>query len=93
MPLYDFKCPACGVFEQHHPMNAVPRLAPCPTCSEPSRKLMTGVGLSRLNTSQGRLLESTQATAHEPQVISGKPAPVSRPNITFNPKHRLLPRP
>ncbi|MGH1979168.1 FmdB family zinc ribbon protein [Rothia sp. L_38] len=93
MPLYDYKCPACGVFEQSHPMSTVPRSVPCPTCAEPSRKLMSGVGLSRLNTPQGRLLESTQASAYEPQVISGRPTPASRPNITFNPKHRLLPRP
>lgn len=93
MPMYDFACPECGVFEQSHPLAAIPRNVACPTCENTAPKIISGVGYSRLSGAAATAMERAEASAHEPTVITSKPA-VARPvTITHNPLHRRLPRP
>lgn len=40
MPLYDYGCPQCGVFEARHSMFE-PNLKKCPTCGDKVQKLVS----------------------------------------------------
>lgn len=94
MPLYEYRCPACGEFELLLGMGAAGREAPCPVCGTAARRLLSAPGLSRAGTPEARLIERTEATAAEPDVVTAVP-PGSRraPRTTGNTLHRGLPRP
>lgn len=94
MPLYEFKCPTCGVFEEQHPMSSIPRTTACHSCGADARKIMSSTKLSHLNSARGQALSSAEASAHEPQVVTSMPGTRGRPTpITTNPLHAKLPRP
>jgi hypothetical protein len=72
VPLYVFTCPECGSFEVARPMaEASSRTGPPPGrgggggVSPPPR-------LTRLATPVRRALETEEASAHEPRVVTGK---------------------
>lgn len=94
MPIYEYRCPECGDFEVLLGMGAATRESDCPACGSTARRLMSAPGLSRAGTAAARLIESTEATAAEPDVVTAIP-PGSRraPRTTANPLHRGLPRP
>lgn len=94
MPLYEYRCPACGEFEILLSMGAAGREAACPVCGTPARRLLSAPGLSRTGTPEARLIERTEATASEPGVVASPPAGPRRPaRHSTNPLHRRLPRP
>ncbi len=41
MPLYEFKCDQCGVFDQWRTMAESSQPAHCPTCQESARRLFS----------------------------------------------------
>lgn len=100
MPLYVYRCAAatgvlCPEFEVSLPMGAAPGSVPCPACGNPSPRRFTAPNLSRASSSAYRLIEGTQRSAAEPDVVR---SPVSGPRTgrsssTSNPLHRKLPRP
>lgn len=93
MPLYEYKCSTCGVFEQNHPMLTAPKTVPCDECKGSAKKMISAIGLSQGNSARMKLIDSTQASAHEPQVVTSKPTRTSAANYTCNPLHTKLPRP
>lgn len=94
MPIYEYKCPQCGVFERQYPMSQTPKTVPCASCNMNAHKILSAVGLSRLNSAHAQIIDSTQASAHQPQVVSGRlGATPSAQNITRNPLHAKLPHP
>lgn len=99
MPLYAYRCAAatgavCPEFEVSLPMGSAPGSVPCPACGNPSPRRFTAPNLSRASSSAYRLIEGTQRSAAEPDVVR---SPVSGPRTgrsgTSNPLHRKLPRP
>ncbi|MBP3035164.1 zinc ribbon domain-containing protein [Arthrobacter sp. zg-ZUI100] len=95
MPLYAYHCPECSDFEFSCPMGSAPGSLPCPACGAPSPRRFTAPNLSRTSSSAYQLIERTQRSAAEPDVVRS-PAPGPRTggqNITTNPLHRKLPRP
>lgn len=97
MPLYEFRCPEGTVLEAAHSMATVPDAMDCPDCGAPAARRITSVRLSRAGSTAYRLIESTQRTAAEPNVVSALPSggrkPREGPRYTGNPLHRKLPRP
>ncbi|MFC0582894.1 zinc ribbon domain-containing protein [Micrococcoides hystricis] len=95
VPLYTFKCPAGDQFDAHFSMAEVPAAVDCPDCTQPARRIITGVRLAQTNSSAYQLLDSTKRSAHEPDVVTGLPAkPRSGPQpVTTNPLHQKLPKP
>ena len=94
MPLYEYRCPACGVFELLLRMGAAGREASCPECGTAARRLLGAPGLSRAGSPEARLIERTEATAGEPDVVAALPSGPRRPaRHSTNPLHRRLPRP
>lgn len=57
MPLYEFKCGACGVFEEWRAMAESSNPATCPTCQLPGKRIFSAVAVnlsSRLPAQRGR---------------------------------------
>ncbi|WP_188358937.1 FmdB family zinc ribbon protein [Rothia aerolata] len=92
MPIYEYRCPACGVFEQNFSMSSVPKEVDCTHCASKAKKLISAVGLSHIGSERMKMIDSTQSSAYEPQVISSQPSP-AQTNYTRNPLHMKLPRP
>ncbi|MDQ0736551.1 FmdB family zinc ribbon protein [Arthrobacter agilis] len=96
MPIYEYRCPRCDVFEVVRAMGAAPGVDACPTCGEPARRRFTAPHLARTGTAAFQLIDATHRSASEPQVVSGPlpsaGAPRTQP-FSSNPLHRKLPRP
>ncbi|SOC53432.1 putative regulatory protein, FmdB family [Blastococcus aggregatus] len=83
MPLYEFRCPACGPFDLHRSMREAPAAAPCPTCDQPAQRWY-GVGFGRPAT--GVLRDAGRADrARVDRAYSGEPV------VTGPPAGRRLP--
>ncbi|GAA4397526.1 FmdB family zinc ribbon protein [Tsukamurella soli] len=101
MPTYLFRCPRCGAFERAYPMADVPARAPCPACPGVGLRRPTSPALIAPGSAVVRLIDATERTAHEPDVVGAPPRPTTtaaagphrRPAITRNPLHHKLPRP
>lgn len=92
VPLYEFRCPECGPFDQAHTMAAVPSATTC-ECGAPAPRRMSAPRLGHLNSPTMALLDRTARSAHEPDVVSTPPAPRAATPVSTNPRHRMLPRP
>ena len=81
MPRYVFSCRDCGSFELTRPMADTGRAAHCPSCLREARRIFTPPRLVRLATGVRRALETEEASAHEPRVVTqkhGRPLPQRR---------------
>jgi len=72
MPLYAFRCAACGGFELLRPMAQAAAPAPCPTCATEARRVFTPPGLALLARPARRALDMEEKSAHEPAVATEK---------------------
>ena len=96
MPIYEYRCPACSIFEVISPMGAASDLQSCPTCGHLARRKMSVPNLSKTGSAAFQLIDSSERSASEPQVVSGAlPGNPKRPRqpFTSNPLHSKLPRP
>jgi putative FmdB family regulatory protein len=78
MPVYVFSCPECGRFELSLPMARAAGAASCPGCAREARRVFTPPGLTRPGSPLRRALETEEASAHEPRVVTkkrGRPLP------------------
>ncbi|QKD84634.1 zinc ribbon domain-containing protein [Thermoleptolyngbya sichuanensis A183] len=41
MPLYEFRCPECGVFDQWRSLDERNLPAECPTCQQPAQRIFS----------------------------------------------------
>ncbi|MGN5239039.1 MULTISPECIES: FmdB family zinc ribbon protein [unclassified Rhodococcus (in: high G+C Gram-positive bacteria)] len=95
MPLYDFRCVECGLFDASIPMGDVGPSTACPSCGKQASRAITAPRLGRGASAAMRLHDATARTASDPHVVSGAlpgGARQSRP-VSTDPRHRLLPRP
>jgi len=72
MPVYVFACDECGPFELARPMAEASSEAHCPACQRQARRVFTPPRLATLAAPMRRVLETEEASAHEPQVVSEK---------------------
>ncbi|MHA7208190.1 FmdB family zinc ribbon protein [Arthrobacter sp. MDT1-65] len=96
MPIYEYRCPRCAVYEVIRPLGAAPDVEACPTCGQPARRRISAPHLSRTNTPSSRLIDAAARSATEPDVITGGIPPSgarSTPAFSVNPLSRKLPRP
>ena len=73
MPVYVFTCHECGTFELSRPMSETGKAAQCPVCLREARRVFTPPGLTRLARPVRQALETEEASAHEPRVVTEKP--------------------
>lgn len=83
MPVYEFRCPACGPFDARREMREATRPASCPSCGQVSRRVYTAPGVrSRV----GPLASASRADAARiDRARSGEPV------VTSGPTGRRLP--
>ncbi|PPB50120.1 hypothetical protein C4K88_05480 [Arthrobacter pityocampae] len=96
MPIYEYRCPRCDVFELTRGMGSAPAEEDCPTCGQRARRRISAPRLARTGTAAFRLIDAAERSASEPRVVSGTPpAPgrSARPAYSTNPLHQKLPRP
>jgi putative FmdB family regulatory protein len=81
MPVYVFSCRECGPIELARPMAKASDGASCPVCLREARRVFTPPRLTRLGAPLRRVLETEEASAHEPEVVRqkrGRPLPQQR---------------
>ena len=96
MALYEFACPGCRPIEAYFPMGSAPESIACPECGGRAARVFSAPYLSISGRAAFKLIDSTQRSAHEPQVITGALPQTTREHmarITSHPLHRRLPRP
>lgn len=72
MPVYVFACHECGSFELARPMAEASSRALCPSCQCEARRVFTPPRLARLATPMRRAMDTEEASAHEPRVVTEK---------------------
>ena len=84
MPVYEFRCPACGPFDLHRSMQQDTDAAACPTCTRVAPRSYAGGGTVGLT---GPLRGAGRADrARVDRARSGEP------RVTAGPAGRRLPR-
>lgn len=74
MATYQFRCLRHGDFDVRLPLGTAPLDAPCPVCTDGSRRVWSA---PRLGTTARRalaLLDATERSAAEPEVVTALPA-------------------
>jgi len=72
MPKYVFDCTECGSFELARPMAESGNQAFCPVCQRAARRVFTPPRLTRLAAPLRGVLESEEASADQPRVVTEK---------------------
>ncbi|MDR2565316.1 MAG: hypothetical protein LBC97_04520 [Bifidobacteriaceae bacterium] len=96
MVSYTYRCSTCGKFDRFAPMGAGGTNTSCPTCAKSARRVFTAPRIGRSSTDpRMKLIEATERTACEPQVVDSLPPAGrrSRQPVTHDPRHAKLPRP
>ncbi|WGD36561.1 FmdB family zinc ribbon protein [Lysinibacter sp. HNR] len=101
MPTYEFGCTNGDVFDAVYSMSEVPGDTDCIRCGAPAQRRLSAPHLSASGSAAYQLIDSTQRSAHEPEVVTSS-SPGRTPHstssgrtqrYTHNPAHRGLPRP
>ena len=94
MAIFVYRCPADGILEMNWPVGTAPRQVTCPACARDASRVYTAPLVSRGSRSAVALIDRTERTRYEPEVVTGPP-PVGRPNrrAALNPAWQRLPGP
>lgn len=94
MPIYVYRCGDHGITEQSLPIGTAQRTMPCTTCGSTAVRVFTAPRLSLGDATRRALIDRTERTRDEPEVVSSPgPRPVRRAPVAANPALRRLPRP
>jgi putative FmdB family regulatory protein len=77
MPLYEYRCERCGVFESMRSMTQSAEPAGCPECRQPSARILSAVRGAQLAATEVRARERNERSQHEPRVVQ-KPQRAAR---------------
>jgi putative FmdB family regulatory protein len=75
MPLYEYDCPAHGVFEAVRGISEYAEPAPCPDCSLSSPRILSLPRLSGMARSEVVARDRNERSRHEPRVSQSPAAP------------------
>lgn len=65
MPLYDFRCETCGIFEQSRSIQQASKPMFCPTCNTIAKRLISAVGILKTPTQLSKRVEQSA----EPRIV------------------------
>ncbi|HEY8946266.1 MAG TPA: zinc ribbon domain-containing protein [Polyangiaceae bacterium] len=69
MPIYEYECGPHGTFELERSMAESSAGAPCPTCRETARRIVSAPNLGNLPRSTVRALDRNEKNRHEPRLV------------------------
>ena len=94
--VYLYRCPDHGTTETRCAMGAAPAAVECPACGTPAARVFTAPRLSFGSPVRRALVERTERTRDEPDVVSSPPpgrGPGRRADVLRHPALSRLPRP
>ena len=74
MPLYDYNCEECGPFTELRSMSRSSDPMSCPTCGKAAERTLTAPFIADMDPKNRIAHQRNEKSAHEPRVVSGKPA-------------------
>ncbi|MEW2395879.1 zinc ribbon domain-containing protein [Streptomyces sp. NPDC046862] len=93
MATYEYRCTGCGPFDVIRPIGRALPEEPCELCGVQARRVFSAPMLTRTSAPLARALNASEASAHEPRVVTAAPPALSRPAPPADPRHTLLPKP
>jgi putative FmdB family regulatory protein len=94
MAVYVYRCAEHGTTEESRPIGTAVAAVPCPTCGSSALRLYTAPRLSLGSSTRRALIDRTERTRDEPDVVSAPPPRSGgRADVRRNPALRRLPRP
>jgi putative FmdB family regulatory protein len=93
MVVYVYRCAKHGLSEQRSPIGTADPTAACPTCGSAATRVFTAPRLSLGSPARRALIDRTERTRDEPEVVSAPPRPGRSAPVTADPALRRLPRP
>lgn len=73
MPLYEFRCETCGIFEQRRSLEEASNLMLCPTCQAVAKLIISAPGIIMTPYALRRRVERSA----EPQVVKRSQEPTT----------------
>lgn len=70
MPIYEYRCDACGPFVLARPMGEAPGRAACPGCDGAAPRVFSLPAVPRTPRTTARAIHRADATAYEPSVVT-----------------------
>lgn len=86
MPIYEFLCEDCGVFEERRSFEEAGNPADCPGCDTAARRVYSMPNLKTMPTALSTAMNRTEKSAHEPQVTR-RPEGGTLPGMRYMPSH------
>ncbi|MGE3311166.1 MAG: FmdB family zinc ribbon protein [Limisphaerales bacterium] len=68
MPVYEFECEDCGVFEAFRPLDRRDDPLPCPDCDRTASRLVSAPNLAVLSAANRKAFAINEKSRHEPRV-------------------------
>jgi putative FmdB family regulatory protein len=94
MAVYVYRCDDHGLTERALPIGTADPTTACPTCGSTAVRVFTAPRLSLGDATRRALIDRTERTRDEPDVVSSPgPRPVRRAPVATNPALLHLPRP
>ena len=96
MAVYVYRCTDHGLTEVAQAMGTAAATVPCPACGRQATRVFTTPRLSLGSSARRALIDRTERTRDEPDVVSAPPPRPDRSGVAAvarNPALRRLPRP
>lgn len=89
MPIFDFYCPKCGIFELMTGFKREGETTTCPTCGAPSPRIFSPPTFSRVFCGTRHLLLRRQEKGVEPRVVrKGEGDPLEAKALSHQHNHK-----
>ena len=69
MPIYEFSCEDCGLFEQRRSFAEAGDPLACPSCGREARRVYSMPSTRRMPAALSGAMERAENSAHEPEVV------------------------
>ena len=73
MPLYDYQCPSCGVFDDFRSASQASVPADCPKCGYASPRIVRAPQLLQMSAALRDAYATNERSAHEPKFSAQEP--------------------
>ena len=93
MAVYVYRCIEHGTTEESRPIGTAGAAVPCPTCGAAAARVYTAPRLSLGSPARRALIDRTERTRDEPDVVSAPPPRPGGPAVARHPALGRLPRP